>query len=181
MQTSTRIREATPADAAAIATVHVDSWRSTYSDVVPEEYLASLSYEAREGQWSETLLSPKRQSFIYVAEDDDRQVIGWAAGGPERSGGSDYAGEMYAIYLLLEYQRQGIGRRLAATVALSLAASGLSSMLVWVLALNPACAFYEAIGGQLIGERQATVGGRELREVAYGWKSLTGLTGVLLK
>ncbi len=49
-------------------------------------------------------------------------------------------------------------------------------MLVWVLADNPACMFYEAIGGQKIYEKQIDRGGVMLNEVAYGW---TGTKSVL--
>ena len=42
------IREASPTDAAAIARVHVDSWRTTYAGIVPADYLANLSYTRRE-------------------------------------------------------------------------------------------------------------------------------------
>jgi hypothetical protein len=39
-------------------------------------------------------------------------------------------------------------------------------MLVWVLADNPACMFYEAIGGQKVYEKQIDIGGVMLNEVA---------------
>jgi len=38
------IREAEPSDAAMLAEVHVDSRRTAYRDILPQEYLASLSY-----------------------------------------------------------------------------------------------------------------------------------------
>lgn len=41
------IRRATETDAAAIARVQVDSWRSTYKGIVPEQHLISLSYKER--------------------------------------------------------------------------------------------------------------------------------------
>jgi hypothetical protein len=43
-----RVREANPTDAAAIAKVHVDSWRTTYKSIVPDDFLANLSYEEHE-------------------------------------------------------------------------------------------------------------------------------------
>ena len=39
-----RIRAAKPADAGSLARVHVDSWRSTYTGILPDEFLAGLSY-----------------------------------------------------------------------------------------------------------------------------------------
>jgi hypothetical protein len=35
------IREAFPTDAAALARVHVDSWRTTYAGIVPADYRSS--------------------------------------------------------------------------------------------------------------------------------------------
>ena len=47
-------------------------------------------------------------------------------------------------------------------------------MILWVLKDNlKARAFYEAMGGVLIGEKMITIGGAELLEVAYGWPDLT--------
>lgn len=37
------IRKAAVEDAAAIAKVHVDSWRTTYKGIMPSDYLNSLS------------------------------------------------------------------------------------------------------------------------------------------
>ena len=42
-----KIRRATSSDAANIAKVHVDSWRTTYQNVLPTDFLESLSYEKR--------------------------------------------------------------------------------------------------------------------------------------
>lgn len=42
-----KIRNATEQDAPGIARVHVDSWRATYKEILPSEFLASISYEKR--------------------------------------------------------------------------------------------------------------------------------------
>ncbi|MEH2335623.1 hypothetical protein [Nostoc sp.] len=39
------IREANLADAPTIARVHVNAWRTTYSNLMPAKFLADLSYE----------------------------------------------------------------------------------------------------------------------------------------
>jgi len=39
------IREATHNDIPALAKVHVDTWRTAYRGIMPDEYLANLSYE----------------------------------------------------------------------------------------------------------------------------------------
>ncbi len=165
------IREAQPTDANAIAKVHIESWRTTYAGIVPADFLAGLSAGQRTPFWQETLDNLDSQRFTLVAEDAAGQVVGFASGGQERDGDPTYQGELYAIYLLQNQQRQGMGRQLMAAVAERLRQRGLASMLVWVLADNPiGRAFYEAMGGQLLDkEKELTIGSAPLVEVAYGW------------
>lgn len=171
------IRMAQVADAPAIATVHVDSWRSTYRGLVPDDSLASLSYAQRDQFWRTILSEPAPASFVYVAEDERGTIVGFASGGRERSGDPTYTGELYAIYLLAAYQGQGIGRRLMIAVVTRLIEAGLPSLLLWVLADNPARRFYEALGGQLVYEKTVTIGGAQLREVGYGWREARVIIG----
>jgi L-amino acid N-acyltransferase YncA len=176
-----RIREATAQDTHAIAEVHVASWRTTYSGIVPDDFLAALSVERREHFWRDTLTNPDSPSVVYVAEDANRRVAGFASGGPPNAAdpaGSSYAayaGELYAIYLLREEHGCGTGHALVRAVARRLAERGIRSMLVWVLADNPARRFYEALGGVPAGEQPTEIGGRQLVEVAYGWADTSGL------
>jgi hypothetical protein len=97
------VREAVPADACAIARVHVDSWRTTYRGIVPDSVLSQLSYEEREPMWQGILDAAEGQAFVYVAVDESGQIVGFASGGPERSGDPDYKGELYAIYIADAY------------------------------------------------------------------------------
>src|SRR5271157_3943297 len=131
------IREARPQDAPAIAKVHVDSWRTTYGRIVASEFLASLSYEESERMWRNELSSSTNPVSLFVAETPDGAVVGFAAAGPEREGDTAYQGEIYALYLLQNYQRQGIGRELFNSCARELERRGFTSFLLWVLKANP--------------------------------------------
>ncbi len=53
------------ADAVAIAHVHVESWRTTYQGIVPDEYLAGLDETLRVQLWSEWLSG---DTVVLVAE-----------------------------------------------------------------------------------------------------------------
>ena len=166
------IREAKLEDARAIARVHVDVWRTTYQGIVPESYIAKLSYQKRKERWANRLsisTVAKADYWIYVVENDTKQIIAFADGGLARNSDSIYKGELYAIYILEAYQRKGIGKNLVKTIAEKLSQSGLTSMLVWVLADNPACQFYQALGGQQVQQKQIEIEGVKLNEIAYGW------------
>jgi GNAT superfamily N-acetyltransferase len=168
-----RIRPAGSADARGIATVHVESWRTTYAGIVPAAHLANLSVDRCEAYWRETLSGFRdRESFVYVAVEPDGDVIGFASGGPERENDTLYRGELYAIYLLQSHQGRGIGSRLVRAVAGRLLQDGHTAMLLWVLADNPACKFYARLGGQRLREKGIEIGGASLVEAAYGWTDL---------
>ena len=174
-RTPVRIREAQPEDAAGIARVHVDSWRTTYRGLIPDAHLASLSYERREAMWRRLIQEAAPTYTVFVAEGSAGEIVGFADAGPERSGDPVYAGELPAIYLLEAYQHRGIGRQLMRAVADHLTAHGMETMLLWVLAANPARQFYEALGGRLVRSQAIDIGGATLEEVAYGWTDLSPL------
>jgi len=170
------IREATLDDVPGIARVHVDTWRTAYPGIVPAEHLAGLSYERSEARWREFAFREGSPSLVFVAEDAG-QIVASASGGPERDGIVGYDGELYGLYVLAAYLRQGIGRVLTLTVARRLVADGFQAMVIWVLKDNlKARVFYEALGGVPISEKTITIGGAELIDVAYGWPDIRSLT-----
>lgn len=123
-------------------------------------------------------MSGIEQNNIYIAEDEDGRIVGFASGGKERTGKYDgYVGELYAIYLLEGQQGKGVGRKLVQTVVDDLKEKKLNSMLIWALKENPACRFYEALGGQQIDTVEIEIEGKKLSEIAYGWDNLANLKG----
>jgi GNAT superfamily N-acetyltransferase len=166
------IRKADLQDAAAIAHVHVESWKTTYTGIVSDAFLASLNKEGRTHSWQEQILAGNIS--IFVAEDE-KGIFGFAAGGKNREKPDDYDAELYAIYLLRERQGQGVGRTLVLTLASVLRAEGLTSMLVWVLEQNPSVSFYQRLGAVQIARKVINIGGADLQELAFGWPSLDRL------
>lgn len=169
------IRKAVEADAAGIARVYVDSWRTTYTGLLPEQALARRSSADRQEYWAWALTSQEPPRAIFVAESEEREIVGFASGGPERAWDLDFEAEVYAIYLLEDYQGRGLGSRLMGALAGYLAEAGLSSLMVWVLASNPAVQFYLRLGGLKVGEREETIAGTVLHEHAYAWERIEEL------
>jgi ribosomal protein S18 acetylase RimI-like enzyme len=90
-------------------------------------------------------------------------MVGFASGGPERTGRLGATGELYALYVLQAAQRMGLGRRLT-EAALAELGKGVA---VWVLEVNPARGFYERMGGRRLATRQSYFAGASFTEVAY--------------
>ena len=168
------VHAATLGDAAGIARVHVDTWRTTYRGVVRQSFLDALSYGQREDQWRAAIARPAG-GVVLVAREPAGPVVAFAAGGPERTGRRGYDGELYALYVLEPFQRHGLGSALLTAVASALLESERHGLLAWVLARNPAVGFYARRGGQRIDERTVPIAGEELDELAFGWERLEDL------
>jgi ribosomal protein S18 acetylase RimI-like enzyme len=168
------IRQALCSDAAALAQVHIDSWRTSYQGIIPADYLSNLSYKQRENQWARVLCDTANHEFVYVAQTETGEIAGFASGGALRTDIPPYTSELYAIYLLENYQKQGIGLQLFEAIKNRLLQNGFSSMLLWVLTENTiARRFYEARGGQVVKTQKFELGGVTLEETGYGWPHLT--------
>lgn len=160
------IRKAEPKDAYGIARVRVNGWRTTYRGIVPTDFLLKLSSNAIE--WSEKVRSAlaKREVEGFVATVDE-EIVGFVLYGEERTGEyPDHPNEIYAIYILEDHQRNGIGSLLLERAIQAMSNHGL---IIWALELNPYRTFYEQRDGQVIDAKERLFGEFSLREVAYGW------------
>ncbi|SFB12930.1 Ribosomal protein S18 acetylase RimI [Collimonas sp. OK607] len=166
------IRRATIADAGVIAAVRIDSWRTTYRGIIPDDYLDGMKIEESTAIWSRILSATSNAANVFVAEVDG-EVLGFAAGMTLAQAKLGFDSELTAIYLEPSVQRAGIGRKLVAHVAAALASAGANNMLVWVLANNrPARQFYEMLGAELLAEQPFSWDGLELQEAGYGWRTI---------
>jgi GNAT superfamily N-acetyltransferase len=141
--------------------------------------LAQFSPEEQTQDWHD-LVNADNDEIVYVAEAQEGEIVGYALGRPQASGGVHYAGELVALHVLPSHQRQGVGRRLFAAITAHLQQQGCASLVVWVLALNPARAFYEQWGGELAGSQRLDIDGAEVEEVAYGWPDIEQLRSRLV-
>ena len=168
------IRDAVVTDAAGIARVRVDTWRSAYAGMMPDDYLSNLSYEESEKGFLEQFIPPHSpDQFVIVAEDENNTIIGYTIGGLNRDNDPKYIGEVYAIYIQPGYQHFGTGASLLKGAVERLIERDIHSMIIWVVAQNPARGFYEALGGKIVHFRDIQKHGFSLPEVAYGWKDFS--------
>ena len=173
-----RIRAATPADACAIARVHVQAWRETYRGLVPDAMLDALSVERNTGMW-ETIIGQDEPTITQVLEAHDG-IIGFGSAGNARDAKLAASGEVSSIYLLDRVKRRGLGRALFGSLLGALAARGHASAGLWVLVENHGTRrFYEALGGRVGSERVLPHRHGDLDEIAYVWDDLGRFAAVM--
>ncbi len=145
------VRRATPADAPAVARLHVDAWRWAYAGQMSDTVLAGLDVEARRRMWERAATSGR--VTLLVAEQTGRdadaaEVVGFVCCGRSRDDDTtDTTGEVSAIYLRREVQGTGVGRALMRAALGDLVARGCTEATLWVLATNTlGRSFYERGG-----------------------------------
>jgi GNAT superfamily N-acetyltransferase len=165
-----RLRRAAPADARVIAELAVSGWRAAYTAILPADYLAGLSIDARETAWRH-MLDPTggREMSAWIAELDGVPA-GFVSCGPPRD--ADQArptAEVYALYVRPDLLGRGAGRALLDRAVGHLRKDGAADLVLWVFEANsPARAFYEAMGWRPDGARQELdLGGTRAIEVRY--------------
>jgi len=159
------LREATMADLRPLAELHVQTFNETH--VGP--FGSGPSYSTREWQWREKLAEIDATNFVLVVQTTGAQLVGFIWCHPTKDN-PRWAARLNKIYLLRDYQRRGLGKRLVAAAVDRLLEHGLTSMALFTEADNePACNFYEQLGG----ERQLNESGAF--EGMYGWTDLWAL------
>lgn len=125
------------------AYVHWKSWQETYPGLIDPSYLEDLTLEKC------TKIAQRWKDNILVAKDGER-VVGFVAYGAYRSDTVAQTGEVFAIYVLREYQKRRIGYRLMQAALEQL--RDYPRIAVWVLkGNNRAIAFYEQCGFRFDG------------------------------
>jgi ribosomal protein S18 acetylase RimI-like enzyme len=163
-----QVARATPADAQAVAQIHVSAWQAAYEGIVPTDYLAGLSVPAREAYWGEAIRAGHPE--LWVARVGG-EMAGWVALGPCRDEGcGPAAGEIWAIYVAAPFWSQGVGKALWLRARDRLIEREFSTASLWVLAENArAIRFYAAAGfaPEPGSAKTFELGGKSLEEIRY--------------
>lgn len=152
------LREATVRDVAAVATLHVETFRETHG--------GGPTVSVREAQWQRILSANDATDFTFVVEENGHQLIGFARGTRHTGGVPAYQGEVNKIYVLRRFHGHGLGRMLVCKIAGRFLSQGMTSMVLFGDALNPSNGFYERLGAvRLLSPEGGFHGG-------YGWPDL---------
>ena len=140
------VRPASARDAKAIAEIHVATWQATYQDLMPEDYLKSMTVEKRQAYWREAIEYSEPQ--LLVATENDK-VVGFVGFDRSRDAGTKSSvGEIWALYVLPAHWGQGVGVALWDGAREGLKEEGCTQVTLWVLLHNErALRFFEHSAG----------------------------------
>ena len=153
------IRPEEPADAEAIASVHVRTWQAGYAGIMPDEVLARLNVRAWAQRRRDLGTADPEHPFTTLLAERDDTVVGFTTFGPYRNNQDrddlDHAyGEILTMYVDPAHWGTGVGRELMTAGLAGLIGRGWREIRLWVLARNDrARRFYERAGLVTDGER----------------------------
>lgn len=150
------MRPATVDDAAAMAAVQLDVWRTAYAAFLPAEVVASLDLAAATAAWARAVGAVGETHLLVATEGTE--VTGFAAGTGE---------EVATVLVAPRWGRRGHGGRLLGTLAHLLRQGGAEWVQVWVADADEASLrFYPRHGWQPDGTvRTSHHGAQVLREL----------------
>ena len=128
------VRPATARDAKAIAEIHVATWQAAYQDLMPADYLKTMTVEKRLAYWREAIEFSEPQ--LLVATDGDK-VAGFVGFDRSRDAGTkSTVGEIWALYVAPEHWGMGAGLALWDGAREGLKEEGCTQVTLWVLLGN---------------------------------------------
>lgn len=146
------IRKAGDDDVAAIAEIHVRSWRAAYRGILPDELLDGLSASERARSWRALLAEGGGRWLTLVAEHDSGDLVGFCSvATPSRDDDAgEKTAEVGALYVDPDHWRQGAGGALLVSTLEELERLGWRDAILWALPENHAAiAFYGRFGFEL--------------------------------
>lgn len=161
------IRKGIPEDLEEITYVNRKTWKTTYPNIVDKEFLDNLPLTIPEED-----LEVKKKEVVdgksnYIVALDGEKIIGMLKYANADGEENKDTAEIKALYILQEYQKHGIGKKMVNMATKEMAKENYKNMIIGCMVENPANEFYEKIGGIHIGKRDFVLDNRSYKENVY--------------
>lgn len=156
-------RDATEEDIPELGKLHAITWAKTYNAKNPKIQL-------RQSQWHKSFTEENDGSwFCILVINKKSELVGFAKGIINMDQHAKMHGDLNKIYLLNDYQRIDLGKKLFAIVVERFLSKGVNELVLFGIPQNPSCAFHEAMGGERLYSTKGTFDG------GYRWPDLKKL------
>ena len=154
-------REAVKEDIDELGKLHAITWAETYNAKNP-------NIQLRQSQWHKAFTGENDGSwFCMVIANKNNKLVGFAKGKTHRKkNSSELHGDLDKIYLLKDYQRLGLGKKLFRLMVERFLDRGVNDMTLFGIPQNPSCSFHEAMGGERLYSEKCNFDG------GYKWSDM---------
>lgn len=144
------IRKAKLEEAETIIDINIEVWNTTYKGLIPQEIIDMLQIKSP-ARIEKNQKDIKEKGNVFVAEVNGK-IVGYSSYGKTRDENFPDTGEIYTGYILDDYQRLSLGRRLAVACMEEMVKDGFKTMITKCLVGNPTNEFHKSLGGEFIGQ-----------------------------
>lgn len=166
------IRKAKENDIETISKIYVDSRRRTYKNILPNDYLNSLTYAQAEKKWTEYL--ENNNNVIFVHLDDTGTITSLAASKPYKHIKKCFY--LDSLHVSPEFQSKGVGKSLIIKTAEFALENGYDSMSISFLRGNDkAEKIYQYLGAVYLNDIITYFDNTSAMSTVLIWKDLPKL------
>jgi len=158
------VRKANADDAYWIAYVNAQTRYSTYKWLIPEKILETRTNSIQERTEKTREFIANGKNYLVIENNETHEIVWMSIYWPSRNENYPNSGEIYAIYILKEYQKIWLGKKLFIAWINELIKLWYNDMIINVLKWNNAIDFYKKYGGQIVWEKSDQVGAFTLEE-----------------
>lgn len=142
------LRLAKESDCKELSKLKHDVWSETYRGIYPDEKIDNFDYEQNSKKFLNIINNPKIE--LYVVEYKDK-LVGYMSCGALYRPYKDYKQEIGLLYILKEYQRKSMGKKLFNLAYASIKKKGYNEFIICCNKYNTkAQLFYKKMGGKII-------------------------------
>lgn len=159
------VKKGTELDSEKVAKLKIENYKETYKNIFPNNFLNEMSFEKEKEKYVEGLKN--RKVLLYYDED---KVLGYIYYGKRKNHKEvlpDFDGEIYAIYVDVNYKNKGIGTILIKSALYDLM-NEYKKIILWCMDDNlQAIQFYKNRNFKKADKLEVEVGGKSLFESAF--------------
>lgn len=142
------IRKAKECDCKELAIIKKQVWTTTYLNIYPKEKINAYQIEKNENKFKQMIREKKQELYVVMI---DQKIIGYFSVGEILRPFQHYTHDIGLIYLLKEYQGNGIGTMIFTFCKEKLLEKGITEFIISCNKYNnPAQRFYKKMGGTMI-------------------------------
>lgn len=148
-------RKAVLEDCLDLAILKGQVWNTTYKGIYSEEKLSGYDIAKNESIFQNIVNNPDIELFVAL---DNQKIVGLMTCGKPYRPFMDFQQEISLLYILKEYQRQGIGKTFFELAKKQVKENGYTEFFLAVNSKNfGAQKFYESMGGTVVFEDETQI------------------------
>ena len=169
------IRKAVPDDAYWIVYVNVHTWYTTYKWLMPDAFLESRINAIDERTEKARELIKNWAHYLVVEDSETKEIIWMLIFWASRDENYKNLWEINAIYVLDNYQKLGIGKKLFFEWIKELIKLGYNDMIINVLEWNKTIDFYKKFWWKVAWDRYDSIGKIQIHEYVMFFENLKAI------